>query len=780
MKQIILLMMLFASVCLQAKQTVLTTYFSVECEAQWGTDTIMIEDDNTITYTITLQNALGVYVRWKAYGDIVLTNQTATSATFYSKGPAKGRISYIYDPASDDPCQFTRNAFIDIYKHFDAEEKYGLTIVGPDCIADGDSVVYSIKPILTTSVNSGIGIDLYNWNIFDATSAPYVQNVSYVSGDSSSVTFKAGTMTGRDSITVRVGLANEEYRLVKHLGKAAPMPIVRDTCLPYDQLSFEVDVLNEEYPNLHYSWTWPTDWQMHKIENTYNSKVRFTAPKVGEVGDFSVTSSFTNQESVCAYASQSSFSLTRSWGRNAQIKPVDTIVANNCDFIDFQLMDAVGQNSEPKWKNPTTWDFDGDDYHTTFTARPVNSTTYKDSLIVWEDVCNHRDSCVAYVYIRPAKVTAITDHGCLTVGEEYTFTVERLEVGPTPTGYIWLRGADTLQNSASNSVTFTADAAYPTLTVISKGEYNLLSERATFNLSYNPVPPAGILDTNSCVNFNMPDTLTFSILNPTPNQKYAWTKPVGWTILDTIGSLVLDTCVRMISNGVAGTHTIYAKGVNEDNSECSESSSVSIIKSITTINTAIYYDGTWGDLTTGPGRVRGSDFHWYLLYNGSIVTDGLEGDGLRTNALSEQFVDNFEYSELPQGFTIVFEYVTSDECTKVRVTYGESISSNFIPLGTTTVQDILDQLNLAPQRKVVSNKQLLLYPNPTSTTLNITLSDNSNFEILILDIDGNTMYRSNSPSEQYIVDVSVFPQGNYIVMAKQGHKRVGTNKFIKK
>ena len=533
MKQTILLLMLLASVCLQAKQTVLTTYFSVECEAQWGTDTIMIEDDNTITYTITLQNALGVYVRWNAYGDIVLTNQTATSATFYSKGPAKGRISYIYDPASDDPCQFTRNAFIDIYKHFDAEEKYGLTIVGPDCIADGDSVVYSIKPILTTSVNSGIGIDLYNWNIFDATSAPYVQNVSYVSGDSSSVTFKAGTMTGRDSITVRVGLANEEYRLVKHLGKAAPMPIVRDTCLPYDQLSFEVDVLNEEYPNLHYSWTWPTDWQMHKIENTYNSKVRFTAPEEGAVGDFSVTSSFTNQESVCAYASQSSFSLTRSWGSNALIKPVDTIVANNCDFIDFQLMDAVGQNSEPKWKKPTTWQADGDSIHSTFKARPVHSTTYKDSLIVWEDVCNHRDSCVAYVYIRPAKVDSITNHGCLTVDEEYTFTVERLEVGPTPTGYIWLRGADTLQNSASNSVTFTADAAYPTLTVISKGEYNLLSERSTFNLSYNPVPPAGILDTNSCVNFNMPDTLTFSILNPTPNQKYAWTEPTGWTKIDS-------------------------------------------------------------------------------------------------------------------------------------------------------------------------------------------------------------------------------------------------------
>ena len=77
MKQTILLLMLLASMCLQAKQTFNATHFSVEAEEQWGTDTIMIEDDNTITYTITLQNALGVYVRWNAYGDIVLTNYRA-------------------------------------------------------------------------------------------------------------------------------------------------------------------------------------------------------------------------------------------------------------------------------------------------------------------------------------------------------------------------------------------------------------------------------------------------------------------------------------------------------------------------------------------------------------------------------------------------------------------------------------------------------------------------------------------------------------------------------
>ena len=54
MKQKILLLMLLASMCLQAKQTFNATYFNVEAEEQWGTDTTMIEDDYTLIYTITL------------------------------------------------------------------------------------------------------------------------------------------------------------------------------------------------------------------------------------------------------------------------------------------------------------------------------------------------------------------------------------------------------------------------------------------------------------------------------------------------------------------------------------------------------------------------------------------------------------------------------------------------------------------------------------------------------------------------------------------------------
>lgn len=766
MKQIILLMMLLASVCLQAKQTVLTTYFSVECEAQWGTDTIMIEDDNTITYTITLQNALGVYVRWNAYGDIVLTNQTATSATFYSKGPAKGRISYIYDPASDDPCQFTRNAFIDIYKHFDAKTKYGITIVGPDCIEDGDSVVYSIKPILTSSVNSGIGIDTYNWNVF-TPAANYVQNVSYISGDSSSVTFKAGTMTGNDSITVRVGLANEEYRLVKYLGKAAPMPVVNDTCLPYNQSSFEVDVYNEDYPNLHYNWTYPANWRIYYIEDAYNSRVRLTTTEEGDEATFTVTSSFTGQETECSYASQASFTLHRSWATTAQITPSNPIVANNCDFIEFELRDAhLGDRSNPKWEKPTTWEVEGEEDHTIFKARPVNSTNYVDTIKVWEYVCNHKDSCVAYVYIRPAKVTAITDHGCLTVGEEYTFTVERLEVGPTPTGYIWLRGADTLQNSASNSVTFTADVAYPTLTVISKGEYNLLSERATFNLSYNPVPPAGILDTNSCVNFNMPDTLTFSILNPTPNQKYAWTEPTGWTKIDSTNN---NTSVTMISNGVAGTHTIYAKGVNEDNSECSESSSVShnvtinaivpIVMRIPGGSTTAYY------FIIGEGTPLLTEWNIYDN-NGTLVEQySLANSGALTvndNSVIYNDVNN------STQYTLVL-YVTLTNSCKYRYVCGAQSNSNPAPSRrSNNIYKTDNRLNVK------------IFPNPVQSEISINIFDTDNYiaDISIYDMNGSLVSQSLDFNTEEKFDVSVLPMGNYIIYIKQGEKYCA-NLFIK-
>ena len=54
-KILFILMLLSASFGLQAKQTFVATHFSVEAEEQWGTDTIMIEDDNKYVKTFIKQ-----------------------------------------------------------------------------------------------------------------------------------------------------------------------------------------------------------------------------------------------------------------------------------------------------------------------------------------------------------------------------------------------------------------------------------------------------------------------------------------------------------------------------------------------------------------------------------------------------------------------------------------------------------------------------------------------------------------------------------------------------
>ena len=769
MKKLLTSIMLLISIVLfsYGTQNVATRYFNVECEEQWQTNTILIEDDNTIIYSISLINQLGVYKKWGSSGNIVIIDSTATSARFYSNGPLKGRIYYFFD---DDPlasCQCGLGSVsLDVYKHFDAAAKYGVEIIGPDCIADGDSVVFSINPILTGNLYSGIGMDLYNWNIFDAISAPYVQSIPYVSGDSSSVTFKVGAMTGNDSITVRVGMANEEYRIVKHIGKAAPKPVVNDTCLPYDQSSFEVNVFNEDYPDLKYDWTWSTNWRIQYIDNINKSRVRLSTTVVGEDGEFSVTSSFPDQNVECIYASKTSFYLTRSWGENPYITPTDTIVANGCDYIEFELKDAyLKSTSYPTWNIPITWESEGDEHHSTIKARPVNSTNDIDSIIVWEDVCNHKDSAKVYVYIKPKQVLSITDHGCLEDEESYIFTAQSFSAGPDPVRYIWVYGGDTIKEATGNSVSIDADMSKSSLSVTSIGRYGYNSETTTFNLMYEPKEPAGIVLHNECIAYNMTDTVKFSILNPVPTQKYAWTPPIGWTMYDTIGDLDLDTCVRMLSNGIPETHTVYAKGVNENNTECPESNSVGQYVTINSMSISVNYLN-W----------NGQSAYQLTIQNATPANTEVEfyEDGvLIPNVLGSMF--NFimfdpqcdRYSELNslgdltnnEHYSIKLLITTTDGC-KAQYIYGAP----------------LNNINSMPQRRITPirneregegkvNHTLILSPNPTNTTLRLQLSDVSSepIEVSIIDLEGRIIKQGKKILNGDLYNVSNLPMGQYIV-----------------
>ena len=773
MKQIILLMMLLASMCLQAKQTVLTTYFSVECEAQWGTDTIMIEDDNTITYTITLQNALGVYVRWNAYGDIVLTNQTATSATFYSKGPAKGRISYIYDPASDDPCQFTRNAFIDIYKHFDAEEKYGLTIVGPDCIADGDSVVYSIKPILTTSVNSGIGIDLYNWNIFDATSDPYVQNVSYVSGDSSSVTFKAGTMTGRDSITVRVGLANEEYRLVKHLGKKVPKPLVDPICIVQGQRNVQMQVTNP-LSNVTYEWSCSDDmWQIDVDPN--NSAIAYISPNDIASANIIVTAYYTGSEE-CG-SDVTIVKVDRKWLDNAYIDTVTNYPYAYNTTYEFNLIGGAG--GDLTWINPAGWEKVSSS-SLNYKMKPVNAAKLQlvDTLYVTAESLCAIESQVAKIpiYMKPAKVLSIGTTSCLAADVPHTFTIDELETGPVSTAYEWkIYKGNTLYDTqvGTNTFTTTLSSDMTRIDVRPIGATNnnttYYGETAQFPITFSPITPTSIESSKECIAFHMPDEVTLTLTGTVPTQSYEWEVPAD---LDTVNLDSRKTSIKIFTDGRDTTYTIKAWAA--DDGTCGSSDTVRTNVNIVATSSYIHFVNMDIGVTTIVGYIISPQSNygsitsrdWYFFDNGVII-DSLDSSTGVMVQLKEPYPVYQDIINYPlYGIGCVVTY--SNGCK-------EFIRHGNVPDLSTIELVHPPKTQSASSRKNLKTGEMIIYPNPVKEELTIDLTDSKQPSTLYIISNTGQLVSSVKnfvPGSSY--NVSSLKQGAYIICILQDE-----NKYVK-
>lgn len=139
-----------------------------------------------------------------------------TTVTIVSNGYGKGAIRLQY---RNGGC--TSASMVDVYKQFTLPDTF--SIVYPTCIAPGDVVVYSIDPILTVNLDHNIGMDNYFWSI-NENKPSFVDTIYYTAGDGSSVTFKVGTLTGNDVLSVNVGKCNkdeEQKSISLTLGKLA-------------------------------------------------------------------------------------------------------------------------------------------------------------------------------------------------------------------------------------------------------------------------------------------------------------------------------------------------------------------------------------------------------------------------------------------------------------------------------------------------------------------------------------------------------------------------------
>lgn len=707
-------------------------------------------------FTVTMTKHTSEYVRWSVVGDLTIEegDSTATSARIRSTGPGKGRIYYYYDdnPSADCKCGI-KAVSLNVYKSF-SPSAYNIDISGPDCVLEGDTVVYSIDPILTKNLTQGIGVDEYFWTFTPGL----VQEQIYRAGDNSSVTFVAGEVDGNSSLSVQVGLANAGMQASKALGKAAPKPLLRDTCIPFDQTILELNIYNEEYPDLIYTWDYNPKWEPADYPaHDDNSQKRYHVvlyPDSGSGGVVTVTASYGNDEG-CSSAGRATFNLSRSWGESAKITPEVVYAKNGGDFIKFQLSENSVPVMAPTWELPHSGGWvqkPGTTKHQfTYFARPENSIQYLDTIEVWANTCNSKDSCLAIVHMAPAKVDSISELTCLVPGNTYTFSVERLEVGPRPTGYTWYINGDSVYTSEENTYTRSFTSNMTSIAVRSLGQNGWNADTTQIELSYSAIAPSQMSSDNTCLFAGREDTIKFTVHDRKPGYTYSWVYPSTWRDIEDEAT---DSTITLITDGRSGTQQVgvYAEYL----AACGKSDTLYKEVFTDTITYYISHETQYG------GALHIFTFRDSLTHT-NVFSEDWEVDGsplILSAPVHQIFLMQFEHPNLSH---VKATTTREDGCPMPAEWFNVAAPIRH-----------LNSFDTAQSYKTY----FTLYPNPAQETITLNKEDDAPCHVIILGLDGRKL-KTVEMKEKYLdVNISDIPIGSYYVLLTDGNK-YSVEKLIK-
>lgn len=707
-------------------------------------------------FTVTMTKHTSEYVRWSVVGDLTIEegDSTATSARIRSTGPGKGRIYYYYDdnPSADCKCGI-KAVSLNVYKSF-SPSAYNIDISGPDCVLEGDTVVYSIDPILTKNLTQGIGVDEYFWTFTPGL----VQEQIYRAGDNSSVTFVAGEVDGNSSLSVQVGLANAGMQASKALGKAAPKPLLRDTCIPFDQTILELNIYNEEYPDLIYTWDYNPKWEPADYPaHDDNSQKRYHVvlyPDSGSGGVVTVTASYGNDEG-CSSAGRATFNLSRSWGESAKITPEVVYAKNGGDFIKFQLSENSVPEMAPTWELPHSGGWvqkPGTTKHQfTYFARPENSIQYLDTIEVWANTCNSKDSCLAIVHMAPAKVDSISELTCLVPGNTYTFSVERLEVGPRPTGYTWYINGDSVYTSEENTYTRSFTSNMTSIAVRSLGQNGWNADTTQIELSYSAIAPSQMSSDNTCLFAGREDTIKFTVHDRKPGYTYSWVYPSTWRDIEDEAT---DSTITLITDGRSGTQQVgvYAEYL----AACGKSDTLYKEVFTDTITYYISHETQYG------GALHIFTFRDSLTHT-NVFSEDWEVDGsplILSAPVHQIFLMQFEHPNLSH---VKATTTREDGCPMPAEWFNVAAPIRH-----------LNSFDTAQSYKTY----FTLYPNPAQETITLNKEDDAPCHVIILGLDGRKL-KTVEMKEKYLdVNISDIPIGSYYVLLTDGNK-YSVEKLIK-
>lgn len=746
-------------------------------------DAICMNHDNgdliSVTYlksALIWDNAADFSAHWGAIGDLELVSETDSTATFRSTNLGKGVARLYYNSGC---C----GAAVDlhIYKEF-APDIHNLEIEGPTCLTPGETVVFSVRPVLTRNLNAYIGVDSYYWNLTDTgiNKPSFVDRIVYAAGDGSSVTFVAGTVHAGDEVRVNFGQCNRDTAktISKQLGKLPPAPQVADAtlCVPYGGAPIETITVLNPVDSVEYTCEVPSQYTARK-RDALGHEFEVTFDSVS-ANDIKIRANYIGEE-ACG-SSETTIHVVRTWGSNVSLVYQDAPQENCCAEISsgsytFAVSGDIPQNSNFYWQLPTGWEYDsnyseGQVIH----IYPTASALAMDTLRVWGDACNDENVVVKtlQVYVKPASVVSIEHPACVSAGDSVMFRAVLGNNGVAPVRYHWSTSDNiNLDMFTGDSVIFAPTSATTTVSVQPMGAV-CAGDTCTDTLSFVPIAPTGIVS-SGCIAYNMPDTVTFSIVNPIENQQYAWIYPENWTL---VASRDNGSEIDLRTVGIAGAYTVGAYSVGEG--ECGNSNVVVDTFNINSIYTYLIYNAEAGSIAFMPRAI--TNVHWYLAQNGQYVGDEMFSPiNNRVSSIVDPYYDligdivNDSIRCSTTEYSIVVEYVTSEGCHG-RFVQGKQLNPGIDYLNSLPIQN-------APHRisKIVNSNQLVLSPNPAYTNVLASLQDNLPFEIMILSLEGDIVYRDNNSLIEHNIEINNLENGNYLVIALRNGRRVAVSKLMK-
>jgi hypothetical protein len=684
---------------------------------------------------------------WSVRGDLQIDSISADTLTVYvsshstdskrDKDFAKGRIYVSYREDTISNVCGNPSAYYDVYKIF----KDTVTqIVGPDCINEGDTVTFSINAMVSQNINSMIGIDRYYWD----WSEGLVDSLMYYSGDSSSITFIAGPLTGHDIIFVDMGQCNldDGFRYTKILGQAIEDPIFAtgfepSTCMPFG-VTRDTIIISNPQDNVTY------DWDLGSWKEIYTSAIGDTIIFSPASNALEIELSATGPCETKDYEYMISRTLT---SQNALNLATKCLVED--DDVVFSVT-GVPDGTEMTWSvTGTGWVLDPADVHVTQPTITVGSDTGFVSVRTKD--CPY--TLVDTILIQPNMPGVfINPDTCLSFGvtSSETYTINKVA---NANSYEWELPSGWSGSSVDTFIVATPNGTnVGTVKVRAVGCSN--SDWRTLNIAFSGIAPDSIINVNpSCISSGMADTVTLAVYTPISAQEYSWIIPSTWTIINSTSN---NSQVILETDGVDSTYTIGCYVSNN----CG-------ITDTTEINLTI--SGMDLDDVTQQGNSR--CWYYHLEPDGwdpddCVITWVLDGNTITYDSYTlETDCTDADLIGSPSHTFYVTVNDTVNDCTTRRVLSGTAFRS-------AKVSSIVETVNI--------EQSMSVYPNPTNSILNVVLTSDRPATISLIDISGKIIEQIETNSNRTRFDVSALSSGFYIVSVNQNGTKMSKRVIIKK